>query len=90
MSLSDALNLYLRRRDRLDHPAGSFDRAGRWWPNDAEQQSCCSAIRSPSRAWPYSLLVHCRSLGHVAALTGVAPSELRRLARRAEPFAVPA
>ena len=76
-----AVQTFIARRDRTQHPAGSFDKKSRWYPNESEQQSCCSAIRGPSRAWPYSLLVHCRTAGHVAALYGVPASEIRRAAR---------
>jgi hypothetical protein len=73
---------YLARRDRKTHPVGYFDASGRWEPSDKERQYCCSFIRSPSRAWPYSLMVHCRSFEHVAALHEVDELELKRSARR--------
>jgi len=79
--LNEALIEYLQRRDRESDPEGKFDRAGRWYPSDEECQDCCASIRSPSRKWPYSLLVHCRSLRHVAHLYGVDEKELRRYAR---------
>jgi len=80
--LNEALIEYLQRRDRESDPLGGFDRAGRWYPCEAEFRECCRTIREPSRNYPYSLLVHCRSLRHVAHLYGVDESELRRLARR--------
>jgi len=79
--LNEALIEYLQRRDRESDPEGEFDRAGRWYPSDEELQECCYSIRSPSRNWPYSLLLHCRTLRHVAHLYGVDEQELRRLAR---------
>lgn len=82
MSIDDAVTIYLDRQSRKVHPSGTFDKAGRWVPDDAEWRSCCGAIRWPSRAWPYSLMTHCRSTTHVAALTGVAAGTIRRLARR--------
>lgn len=72
---------YIARRDRHTHPDGDFDSAGRWYPAESEACACCDSVRSPSRSWPYSLLVHCRSLAHVAALHGVEPLALRRAAR---------
>jgi len=57
------------RLNRESHPDGEFDKAGRWWPDEGERQECCEYIRSPSRAYPYSLMVHCRSREHVALLT---------------------
>jgi len=80
--LNEALIEYLNRRDRESDPEGSFDSAGRWYPSDEERQECCRTIREPSRKWPYSLLVHCRSLRHVARLYGVDEQTLRLIARR--------
>lgn len=59
-----ARQLYEARQARCEHPAGSYDRQGRWYPNEGEEQECGKAIRSPSRAWPHSLMMHCRSLKH--------------------------
>lgn len=75
---------YLDRRDRITNPDGSFDKAGRWYPSESEECNCCGAIRSPSRAYPYSYMVHCRTAGHVASLYGVDVKELRRVARQIE------
>jgi hypothetical protein len=60
--------LYAARQARMAHPAGTFDKAGRWWPAESEQCPCCHAVRSPSRAWPYSLMTHCRTRKHIAAM----------------------
>ena len=62
---------YIDRRDRDTDPPGRFDKAGRWYAHETERRDCCWPIRSPSRAYPYSWLVHCRSAKHVAALLGV-------------------
>ena len=70
-------SVYLDRRARMAHPAGKFDTGGRWFPSDGEYQPCCYAIRSPSRSFPYSLMVHCRSLRHVARLYNVDEQKLR-------------
>ena len=82
--LHAAAKTYLARHDRVEHPAGGFDRAGRWVPSAIERQDCCECIRTPSRAYPYSLMLHCRSAEHVANLFGVTPRELRRAARYVE------
>jgi hypothetical protein len=47
------------------HPKGKFDSAGRWYPSNSEVRDCCERIRSPSRRWPYSLMLHCRTAKHV-------------------------
>lgn len=73
-----ALTLYEKRQARLAHPSGRADKQGRWWPSDTEQQICCS-VRSPSRSYPWSLMLHCRTLRHVARLTNVPEARLRRL-----------
>jgi hypothetical protein len=69
---------YICRQERRTHPAGKFDRGGRWYPSETEEQHCCKVIRNPSRAWPYTLMTHCRSVAHIASLYGVDPKVLRR------------
>lgn len=83
--LTDALATYLARKDRSVHPSGRFDSASRWQPSDAEWQPCCSRVRPPSRAFPYSLMVHCRTAEHIAALYGVEEAALRKAVRAARP-----
>ena len=73
---------YLNRQARKTHPEGKKDRAGRWYPSEQEHQACCSAIRSPSRSWPWSLMTHCRTAAHVAELYQVPVGELRRVVRK--------
>ena len=63
-----AISTWERRQDRDEHPDGYWDKAGRWYPSEDEEQECCSRIRGPSRAYPYSLMKHCRSREHVAYL----------------------
>ena len=60
--------LYADRQARATHPDGRFDTAGRWYPSEPERQPCCEHIRGPSRGWPYSLMLHCRTLRHCRAL----------------------
>lgn len=80
--LDQAIDCYLHRQARRENPSGEFDNAKRWYPcPDTEKQACCSAIRSPSREWPYSLNRHCRSMNHIARLFDV---DLRFLKRRAK------
>lgn len=75
--LDRAYKLYRERQARMVHPDGKFDQQKRWYPADAETQDCCRAIRSPSRAYPYSYLVHCRTAEHVARLCEVEPAALK-------------
>jgi hypothetical protein len=72
---------YIMRRDRQRKPDGSGDRGGRWFPSTSERCWCCAYVRTPSRTWPLSLLKHCSSAEHVAALLGVDEDDLRMLAR---------
>lgn len=58
---------YLALKERAIHPKGSFDKAGRWYP----AEPCACAVRAPSRAFPFSFLVHCRTAAHVAETHGV-------------------
>ena len=62
------------RQDRKTHPAGNFDNAGRFYL--APSLSCCSGIRTPSRAYPYSEMAHGRTIVHVANEFGYAPKVL--------------
>ena len=84
MKYAKAVETYLKRQSRAEHPDGTFDNAKRWYPSDSEHQDCCRYIRGPSRAFPYSYMTHCRSVGHVAALYGVRENVLRSLARNTE------
>ena len=79
-----AAHEYIARKNRARNPAGEFDKAGRWYPAAHERRECCSSIRAPSLAWPYSKLTHCRSVEHVAALYETDASDVRKLAHRIE------
>lgn len=58
-AIQRAAERYLRRRDRIEHPDGRFDRAGRWYPDDNEDFEP-SGRRAPSRTWPWSYMLACR------------------------------
>lgn len=60
---------YLKLQSRDEHPDGYFDTAGRFFLE--KKCSCCMGIRSPSRSFPYSELVHARTAKHVAHSFGV-------------------
>ena len=51
-------------RDREINPCGEFDNAGRFY---AEHSDLIS-VRSPSRRWPYSHMVACRTKKYVLAV----------------------
>lgn len=57
-------------------PSGRRDNGGRWFPSPGEHRPCCDTIRRPSRAFPYTLLAHCRTARHIAQLYGVSRSEV--------------
>ncbi|WP_333798549.1 hypothetical protein [Trichlorobacter lovleyi] len=69
------------RRDRISHPDGTFDSAGRWSPSYSEECDCCKNIRQPSRSYPFSLMIHCRTAEHVANLHGVDARLLKYVAK---------
>jgi hypothetical protein len=75
-----AVDEYIRRRDRLSHPDGTFDKQGRFYLS--EVCDCCKWISSSSWGYPYSQLIHRRTLKHVCTLMGadikLARKELRR------------
>jgi hypothetical protein len=88
-TITDATTLaaareFLALKSRQAHPAGTFDKAGRFYPSADEMQPCCNAIRTPSRAYPYSYMTHCRTAEHVAHRYGVAVQDVRRAARQME------
>ena len=63
-------------RDRTLNPAGSFDKAGRF--SLQHRCECCDEIRSPSRAYPYSEMVHGRSVAHVSSVHDVEALHVKR------------
>lgn len=81
MTINDAVQMYIDRKNRNGHPEGEFDNAGRWYPAQHEQCACCKYIRQPSRAYPYSLMVHCRTAEHIAHLTSIDAKLIKKLAR---------
>ena len=81
-NIEAAAREYLARQRRTTNPAGMFDEAGHWHPEDAEICGCCKVIRKPSKAWPLSWNAHCRTAGHVAQLFRVNLTDMRREARR--------
>jgi len=88
-ALRDATTIYLARKDRSQHPDGHFDSKKRWYPSASEEQDCCRGIRTPSAAYPYSLLVHCRTAQHVAQRYGVEAQALKRAVRLSSPRRTP-
>lgn len=56
-------------RDRVKNPDGKFDSQGRFYL--AHKCRCCEEIRSPSRSYPFSEMVHGRTVKHVANAMGV-------------------
>lgn len=73
-----AANEYVNLKTRRTNPDGSFDNAGRFYL--ACQLSCC-AVRSPSRAYPYSQMLHGRTAEHVANTYHVSAADVRKIAR---------
>lgn len=73
-----AAQAFIKLQERKENPSGSFDNAGRFWL--AETCECCRSIRTPSRAFPYSQMVHARTAVHVANAYGVDASLVRKAA----------
>jgi hypothetical protein len=72
-----AVSEYVARKIRRHHPSGDFDKSSRWYPREGEMCECCKSIRTPSRAYPYSLMAHCRTMAHVANLFEVKLADLK-------------
>lgn len=77
--LDVAAGVYLDRQ-RGGMPQGRWV-DGHWYPDEAERQSCCAAIKPPGTR--ETLLKHCRTALHVANRFGVSRTELLRAAQRA-------
>lgn len=84
-NLDQAIQEYYNRRDRKSHPKGKFDGTKRWYPDATEERPCCSHIRSPSRRFPFSYMLHCRTIEHVANLYDVDPKVLGKAVRKVSP-----
>ncbi len=76
-ALTAAAVEFIDLQNRTTHPAGTFDNARRFYP--AETFECCAGIRTPSAAYPFSLMVHARTADHIANKYKVEPSEIRKL-----------
>ena len=59
---------FINECSRMYRPSGQTDNANRWIPTDSERFSCCEGIRSPSRAYPWSMYKHCHSKKHIKCL----------------------
>ncbi len=63
------LSLYASRSARRTHPAGEFDSAGRFYPDDVEKVlGSFDGIRRPTRHWPYPLMLRARTRDHCKRL----------------------
>ena len=72
----EAVKEYNRRKNGGSLP-GHFDRAGRFYSDPSDVCECCKGIRSPTRAWPLSILHHCKTAKHIATLYGIEEKELK-------------
>ena len=69
-------DIYFRRKNREASPSGRWD-GKKWFPTERERQPCCEEVRRPTRSFPYSLLAHCKTIKHLAALHSVDEKRLR-------------
>lgn len=69
MKAAAAIRRYERRQARLEHPEGQFDKGGRWYPEGMDKE-VMGAVRSPSRSYPHSYNLACRSLAHCERYEG--------------------
>lgn len=75
---------YINRKNRNSHPEGSFDKAGRFYPDGNDALALNQNVRAPSREWPYSYMASCRSMAHVCRMLDVDLNVVRRLVKRIE------
>ena len=71
--------LYKARLRGIVYPNGKTGKGNKWHPSDEEQCSCCKSIREPSRAYPWSLMTHCRSKNHIRTLAEENPTYFQSL-----------
>ena len=57
-------SVYDDLKGRSLHPAGRFDKGGRWYAENSDLIS----VRSPSHAWPFSEMKACRTRKYVKAV----------------------
>ena len=77
-NMQAAIDCYYKRLVRDEHPEGEFDNASRWYPNEEEKCDCCYGLRVTSRSYPYSLMVHCRTINHIANLFQVDMTQMKK------------
>jgi len=75
---------YLLRKYKFQYPSGRLDHS-KWYPDITEEAECCKSIREPSRAYPWSLSTHCRSLTHIATKYGLDEKEIRKFINKQLP-----
>ena len=83
--IEKAIEEFKALQSREINPTGTFDNAGRWYPADSEKAECCEGLRSPSRAYPYSLMVHCRTLKHVCEKYGLDYRTVKKIMNAEKP-----
>lgn len=65
--------VYEARKNRVAHPEGRTGSGNRWHPSEREDQNGDgSCTREPSRAWPWSYMLRCRTRAHCKALVAAA------------------
>ena len=72
----DTITIVAKYFSNYRNPKGHTDKGGRWYPTEDEKCSCCDNIRSPTRAYPWSLWKHCKSIKHYKNLIAYSPSFL--------------
>jgi hypothetical protein len=71
---------FVRRRDRIEHSPGRFDRGGRFCAS--ERTRAVLSCRAPSRRWPWPEMHAARTAAHYAEVFGArAALAVRRVAR---------
>lgn len=74
----DTIKIVLNYWVKMYRASGKTDSGSRWYPSDEERCSCCEYIRSPSRAYPWSLYKHCHSRKHIKNLIQENPTHLSK------------
>jgi len=59
--------VYRQAKNREIHPSGDFDSKKRWYPSDL-LYNYTESVRTPSAAWPFSYMQHCRTKKFITRL----------------------
>lgn len=73
---------FLMRRERLARPWGFTSPDNIWYPFSIEVCSCCEKVVEKGFLKRYTLLTHCKTIGHIAELYNCPANEVRKMIQK--------